>query len=299
LNQTNQTTTQIISPLSWGFLFFLALTWGSSYILIKKGLVAYSPEQVASLRISISAIALLPYFLLRYKSIDWSKAKYYAVVGFAGSFIPSILFAFAQTQINSSITGVLSSLSPLFTMLLGLLFFGIAFSWRKMTAVLVGLSGAAILILFGKEAGLDGNSYYGLLVVLATILYAISANTVKNYLQDVDVLTLSSVSFFIIGIPGLCYLFSTNFMEVLTTHEAGLVSLGYITILALVGTVVASVLFFKLVQMTNAVFASMVSYLIPSVALLWGAVDGEPITVYHFAGMGLILFGVWLGKDTN
>ena len=296
MNQTTSTSTQTISPLSWGLVFFLALTWGSSYILIKKGLVAYSPQQVASLRISISAIALFPYFLLRYQLIDWSKAKYYAIVGFAGSCIPSFLFAFAQTQINSSITGVLSSLTPLFTLLLGLLFFGIKFSWSKTFAVLVGLSGASFLILFGKEAGLEGNNAYGLLVMLGSILYAISANTIKNNLQNVDVLTLSAVSFFMIGIPALSYLFTTNFIEVLTTHEQGFTSFGYITLLALVGTVIASVLFFKLVQMTNAVFASMVSYLIPLVALLWGAIDQEPITIYHFVGMSLILFGVWLGK---
>lgn len=296
MNQTTSTTAQTISPLSWGLVFFLALTWGSSYILIKKGLVAFSPQQVASLRISISAIALFPFFIMRYKLIDWSKAKYYAIVGFAGSCIPAFLFALAQTQINSSITGVLSSLTPLFTLFLGLLFFGIKFSWSKTIAVIVGLGGASFLILFGKEAGLDGNSAYGLLVMLGSILYAISANTIKNHLQNVDVFTLSAVSFFMIGIPGLCYLFSTNFIEVLTSHEQGFVSLSYILILALVGTVLASVLFFKLVQMTNAVFASMVSYLIPLVALLWGAVDGEPITVYHFVGMGLILFGVWLGR---
>ncbi len=233
---------------------------------------------------------------MRYKLIDWTKAKYYAIVGFAGSCIPSFLFALAQTQINSSITGVLSSLTPLFTLLLGLLFFGIKFSWNKTIAVLVGLGGAAFLILFGKEAGLDGNSAYGFLVMLASMLYAISANTIKKHLQDIDVFTLSAVSFFMIGIPALAYLFTTNFIEVLTSHEQGLTSFGFIMILALVGTVVASVLFFKLVQMTNAVFASMVSYLIPLVALLWGALDKEPITIYHFIGMALILFGVWLGK---
>ena len=259
-------------------------------------MVAYAPEQVASLRISISALAFLPYFIIRYQSIDWSKAKYYAVVGFAGSCIPAFLFALAQTQINSSITGILSSLTPLFTLLLGLLFFGIKFSWSKTIAVVVGLGGAGFLILFGKETGLDGNIWYAFLVMIGTLLYAVSVNTIKTYLQEVDVFTLSAVSFMMIGIPAVLYLFTTDFLQVLTSHPAGFSSLGYITLLALAGTVMASVLFFKLVQLTSAVFASMVSYLVPLVALFWGSLDGEPITLYHFLGMGMILVGVWLSK---
>ncbi len=277
-------------------IFLLALTWGSSYILIKKGLVAFEPEQLASLRITISALSFLPFFIIRYKKFDWSKLKYYAIVGFAGSGIPAFLFALAQTEINSSITGVLSSLTPLFTLSLGLLFFGIQFSWSKTIAVIVGLGGALFLILFGKEAGLDGNIYYAFLVMLGSLLYATSVNTIKNYLQDVDAITLSAVSFFMIGIPAVLYLFTTDFLNVLQTHEAGMVSFGYVILLALAGTVMASIVFFKLVQLTNAVFASMVSYLIPLVALGWGAVDGEAITVYHWVGMGLILWGVYIGR---
>jgi len=287
---------EVIKPVSWLLIFFLALTWGSSYILIKKGLVAYSPEQVASLRIGISAIAFLPYFITRFRTIDWSQTKYYAIVGFAGSCIPAFLFALAQTEINSSITGVLSSLTPLFTLLLGLLFFGISFTWSKTLAVILGLSGALFLILFGKEAGLDGNIWYTFLVMLGSFLYAVSVNTVKTYLQEVEVFTLSAVSFIMIGVPAIFYLFTTNFLEVLQTHEAGYTSLCYVTLLALAGTVMAPVLFFKLVLMTNAVFASMVSYLIPLVALGWGALDGEAITIYHFVGMGLILLGVYVGS---
>jgi drug/metabolite transporter (DMT)-like permease len=288
--------TKPISSKAWLLLGLLGLVWGSSYVLIKKGLEAFDPEQVACLRIGITAIAFSPVFFLRFKQIDWSKLKYFAIVGFAGSFFPAFLFSFAQTQISSSITGVLSSLTPLFTLALGILFFKTPFFWTKVLGVLVGLAGAVLLIIYGKEAGSDGNIWYGLLVVLASLLYASSANTVGTYLQDMNALTISAVSFMMIGIPAIAYLFYSDFTAVLVEKENGWAALGYIGILSIFGTVIATVLFFKLVQITDAVFSSMVSYLIPLVAIMWGAVVGEPITFYHLIGVLLILSGVYISR---
>ena len=293
------TSKQLTKPPSlkaWILLGLLGLVWGSSYVLIKKGLEAFSPQQVACLRIGITALAFLPVFVFRFKKIDWTKLKYFAVVGFAGSFFPAFLFAFAQTQISSSITGVLSSLTPLFTLALGILFFKTPFLWTKVLGVLIGLAGAVLLIVFGKEAGVDGNIWYGLLVVLGSLLYASSANTVGSHLQNMNALTISAVSFILIGLPAIGYLFYSDFTSVLIEKDNGWAALGYISILSLFGTVIATVLFFKLVQLTDAVFSSMVSYLIPVVAIMWGAVVGEPITIYHLIGMVLILSGVYISR---
>ena len=278
----------------WLLLLFLSIIWGSSYILIKKGLVTYSPEQLACLRICISGLAFLPLFIARFKSIDWSKIKYIAVVGFAGSFLPAFLFAFAQTELSSSTTGVLSSLTPLFTLLLGILFFRFPFSWTSLMGVLLGLAGALSLILFGDAGEMSGQLLYGILVLLGCLFYALSGNTLKATLQELNVITISAVAFMMISIPALFYLFSTDFLEVLQTNELALTSLGYIAILALFGTVLASVLYFRLIQMTNPVFGSTVSYLIPIVALGWGAMDGEIVGLVHLLGMGLILGGVYI-----
>lgn len=282
---------------AWLILILLALTWGSSYILIKKGLIDFSPMQVAGLRVSISGLAFLPIFLLRFSSIDWSKWKALATVGFAGSFFPAYLFAVAQTELSSSVTGVLSSLTPLFTLLIGILFFKSPTVWMKILGVLVGLLGASLLILFNQDSGEVGSPMYGILVVLATVGYGVSTHTVKKHLQEVSSLTLSAAAFMIIAIPGLILLFSSNFVEVLQTSDTGWHSLGYISILALIGTVAASILFFKLVQMTNPVFASMVSYLTPIVAVGWGVVDNESVTLFHLVGMGLILWGVYISRN--
>jgi len=192
--------------------------------------------------------------------------------------------------------GALTSLTPLFTLVLGILFFKLPLLWRKVLGVLLGLSGALFLLLFGAESDLTSNLTYGMLVVVGCFFYAISVNTVKASLQEMNSVTLSAVSFSLIGIPGLMFLLSTNFLQILQEHEQAWTSLGYITLLAIFGTVLASVLFFRLVQLTNPIFASMVSYLIPIVALFWGFFDGEMITIYHFIGMFVILSGVYIAR---
>lgn len=282
---------------AWIILLLLALTWGSSYILIKKGLIAFSAIQVASLRVTISALAFLPIFLWRYSMIDWKKWKPLAIVGFTGSFIPAFLFAMAQTELSSSVTGVLSSLTPLFTMLIGILFFRMPTVWIKILGVFIGLLGAILLVVFNQQSGEVGNPLFGILVCIATACYGISTNVVKRHLQDMSSITISAVAFFMIGLPGAVWLFSTNFLNVLQTSEAAWCALGYIVLLSLAGTVAASIFFFKLVQITNPVFASMVSYLTPIVAVGWGALDGETLSIFHFIGMTLILLGVYISRN--
>jgi len=294
----NQTIADSERPtlLSWGILLLLSLVWGSSYILIKKSLVAFTPMQIGCLRLSISAMAFLPVFLLHFRNIDWSRLKYLLIVGICGSGLPAVLFPLAQTEISSSVAGTLSSLTPLFTLIIGALFFKAASAWSKVTGILVGLMGAILLIAFGQNAGIKGNLWYGIFILIGCVCYAISTNIVKEHLQEMSAYKISAIAFFIVGIPCFIYLLSTNIIEVIQTHEHGWASLGTVTLLALGGTLLATVLFFKLVQLTNPLFASLVSYLIPMIAMLLGAFDGEPITLLHFFGMGLILLGVYLTK---
>ncbi len=280
----------------WLLILLLGLIWGSSYILIKRGLESFNAGQVGSLRITITALFFLPIFIYRFKDIDWSKSKYFLVVGFAGSLFPAFLFAFAQTKLSSSLTGVLSSTTPLFTLSLGILFFNTKAIWTKILGVIIGLAGTVFLLFFGKNIGIDGNIIYGFLVILGCLLYASSLNTINSFLREIDPVITSTVSFMFIGIPAAVYLLQSGFIESMYIEPEAWVSLGYITLLAFFGTFLGSILFFKLVVMTNALFASLVSYLIPIVALFWGFWDGEVITIYHVIGMILILIGVYLSK---
>lgn len=290
--------TEIKSLKYWFSLGLLGLVWGSSFILIKKGLTVYSPYQVGAIRLGVSALVFLPFFLLQARRVDWSKWKWLLVVGLCGSGIPAFLFPIAQMHISSSVSGLLNSLTPLFTLLLGLMFFGRKFRLMKLVGVFIGLVGATVLILAGNGSELQGNNmWYSLAAVLATILYGTSVNTVGSHLSKLSSLTISAVSFVMIGFPALLFLFTTDFVEVLTVNEQGYEAFFYVVVLAIAGTVLASLLFFQLVHWTNPVFASSVAYIIPLIAMGWGIMDGETLSVFHFISAGMILYGLYLSRD--
>ena len=285
-----------VDAKAWLILTGLALTWGSSYILMKKALEDFGGVEVAALRISISGLAFAP-VLLRYgREVDWRKSGLLFFVGLTGTAIPSFCFAIALTRLNSSLGGVLSSLTPLLTLVVAALFFRQRIERGRSLGILVGLAGAGILFGF-QPGGLSGDFGFALLVVLATLCYAISSNTVAYRLRHMRSLTISASSFFLVGLLGVPYLFfGTDFLPMLRADPHAWVSLGYVALLALAGTVLASVFFYQLVFLKDAVFASIVSYLIPVVALMWGAIDGETIYPYQLAGLALILAGVYLTK---
>lgn len=279
---------------SWLILIFLGILWGSSFLLIKKGLIAFTPGELTGIRMFGASIFFLPVFLKYQYEINRDNIKYLIVVGVFGTALPTLLYAIAQTQVNSSISAVLNSLTPLFTLVLGILFFKTAFTSNKAIGVVLGLFGAGILILFGKSAGLSGNVYYGLFIILATMFYGLSANTVKAFLENISTYTISSTAVVMLGIPSFLYLLTTDFIDKMQHDEMAWFSFGAITLLALVSTVIGSLVFYKLVQETNALFGSMVAYLIPIVAMILGSYDGEPITIFHFIGVVFILGGVYI-----
>ncbi len=275
------------------------MVWGCSFILIKRALVAFSPVQVASLRIIISALAFTP-LLVRYigeiKKVEW---KNLLLVGLLGSGIPAFCYAIAQTQISSAVAGILNSLTPLWTLVVGWALFATAVDTRKIGGVITGLVGASCLILTLNQNGANSNLLFALFIVVGTLCYGTSGNIVKNKLQGLSSLSISAVAFTMIGPPALVILCLTDFVEVTQIHPHAIKSLIAILILALIGTVTMSVLYFSLVKRTDALFASTVSYLIPLVALGLGALDGESITVWQILSFVMILSGVYLSRGKS
>ena len=207
--------------------------------------------------------------------------------------MPAFLYAFAQTEISSSLAGILNSLTPLFTFIFGLLFFSQSFYWRSFMGVILGLSGAVLLVIMSSQSALEGNLLYALLAVLAAICYGISGNTVNTYLRSMTAFGLNATTFSLLGPFVIAYLMQTDFLHTLQTADGAWAALGYVAILSWVGTFAATVLFFQLVQWNDAVFGSSVAYLIPLIALMWGVLDGESIGWYHLMGLGLIISGVY------
>lgn len=281
--------------LAWVILIALSIVWGSSFILMKRGLEAFSSDEVAALRISIAFLFLTPLYVRHYR-ID--LRKYLAgliLMGVFGNLIPAFLFTAAETQISSSLAGMLNALTPLFTILVGFVWLRIKPGRQQVYGIIVGLISAVFLMLFESGNNLFRNVQYSLLLVIATLCYAISINGIRNYLGGLNSVTATVWAFTITGPIALVYLFGcTDFTLHLAQEPKALASLGYISILAIVGTALSVILYNVLIRSSGAVFASSCTYLIPIVAVGWGIFDGETVNFAQILAVGAIILSVYL-----
>lgn len=288
---------------SWLLLLLLALIWGSSFILIKRGLLVFSPGEVGAYRIVSAAMVMLPLSLIRIKNLSKKQVYNLIVAGLVGSFFPAFLFAKAQTQLSSSLTGVLNALTPLFVVLVGSLFFGAKITKRTAAGLLMAFVGVLILISVsnGSNLGFSGEiNTYAFYVLLATLLYGINLNIIKYWFVALKPVEITAISLLMVLPVALIYLFAgTSFSFKLLHHEGALEAVAYLTILGVLGTALALIIFNGLVKLATPVFASSVTYIIPIIAVIWGVWDGEILVSMHYLGMVAILFGVWIGNSKN
>jgi drug/metabolite transporter (DMT)-like permease len=275
-------------------VIILALIWGTSFILIKKGLVVYDSDELGALRMVIACTALLPFAIKNLRKVEPARWKFLLGSGLLGNFFPAFLFAIAETRMASGLAGVLNSLTALFTLLVGAALFGQSITWMRMLGIIIGIAGTAILIFTGNGNAELNNMYYGLYIVLATIFYGVSANIIKHRLHGMKAIAVSSLALLTVGPVALVYLFTTDFFYKLQHVPGAWEALMYIAILAVFSTAIALVLFNKLIHITTTLFASSTTYLIPVVALMWGVLDGETIHLWHYVGMVVILAGVFI-----
>lgn len=255
---------------------------------MKKGLESFSTYQIASLRVSISFICLLPAAIPHIKKLNKDNILSILIIGFFGSGIPAFLFPLAQTRIDSSVAGMLNSLSPVFTLIIGITMYKRQAIRSQIAGVFLGLLGAIGLLYSGAFTF----NYYGLFVVLATLLYGISSNEVSK-VRGLNGLQITSLAFFVLGPFALILLLFTDFHAAMAT-EHWLRNLGFIAILSIFGSSISLVLFYLLIRDTSPVFASMTTYFIPIIATLWGLSDNEHLTSSMLISVLLILGGVYL-----
>jgi drug/metabolite transporter (DMT)-like permease len=275
----------------WYLLGILALVWGSSFILMKRGLEGLTAFQLGSLRIVFCALFLFAMGFRKLAAIPSAKWKYIALTALFGTFLPVYLFAYAQTGIHSSVSAILNSLNPLNTLLLGALVFGLQFRKRQLLGVLTGLCGCVLLIYSGSNGG-GGANIYALFVVVASGCYAININLIKKYLSDLTPLSISVGNFAVLVVPAAIVLFCSGFAAI-AGNPAAQQSMAYIAILGIVGTGMSNILYFRLIQIASPIFASSVTYLIPVVACGWGLLDGERLSLWQGVGAATILAGVY------
>jgi drug/metabolite transporter (DMT)-like permease len=268
---------------------------------MKKALTTYSPIEITLYRIFIVFLVFFPLGIKSFFKIKKKTGFVLLLSAIIGSVIPYFLFIKAQTKIDSSLNGILNSITPLFTLLFGVVLFMQKTNFRAVIGVLVGLIGASSLILLSTGDNIFSSSIlYALFPVLGSACYALNINIIKTYLKDIPALKITSWSFIFIGpIAGLFLFFQTDFANNLINNDPNYLNFIFINILGILGSGLAFWVFNLLIKETSSVFASSVTYLIPVVAIFWGVIDGESFGIVQFYLCLVIFCGIYLIKSKS
>ena len=282
--------------IKWLLLFFLGSVWGSSFILMQLGLKGVNSIQLGALRILFAGIFLITIGFKQLTKIPSYKWKYIALTALCGTFVPAFLFAIALKHIDGSVSSILNSLTPLNTLIIGLLFFSIQVERRQIIGVIMGFLGCLLLVYFGNNDNTTENYLYAILIFIASIMYGLNVNFIKKYLSDLKPLTISVGNFTIMLIPAFLILFFSGFFDIVS-EEKTQHALLFITILGIVGTGFSNILFFKLIQLSSPIFASSVTYIIPVMAFILGfSFMNETLNIFQVFGALVVLLGVYFSS---
>jgi drug/metabolite transporter (DMT)-like permease len=275
----------------------LTLIWGTSFILIKQGLKVFSPDEVGALRVASASIFLMPLAFMKLKELQRHHYFKLFLTGMIGIFIPAFLFATAQTRMDSSVAGIMNTLTPIFTMIISAIVFKIRFKTTAIIGILIGLGGAVILSISRSDGHVGSINLFALLIVLACFFYGSNLNLIKYKIPDLGSLTITSVSLLLTGPLAIVYLIGfSDLVPKLTTAPGAWHAFGFIVLLGCMSTAVATILFNRLVKISTPLFASSVTYAMPIVAVMWGLLDGELLALGHIIGMIAIIGGVYLAN---
>ena len=286
--------------IAWSLLIVLAIIWGSSPILIKKALIKLDPFEIGALRLTLASFVLFPFLAKNLKEIQSKDYFILFVSGVVGNVLPYFLYPIAQTKIDSATSGVLTSLTPFFALIVGVVFYKLKATKNNIIGLIIGFLGTSLLILFSGKAGGFTVDLFGLFVVAATLLYGINLNLVKYHLSHLRPITITSFSIVsILPITLYILLDYTPFLSHVSDFKNYSLEFGYVFILGVLGTSIATIVFYNLIKIKDTVFASMVTYLMPVVAIIFGVIDGEIINAVQLFGMILIMAGVFINSKKN
>lgn len=286
-----------ITTYDWLVFFGLSIIWGFSFFFIKKGLEVFAPLEVAAFRMSIAFVTFIPLIINRRKKLKIAKEKWkwIPLLGLFGNLIPAILFCVAGAKIDSALSGIMNSTTPLFALSIGSLLFGVTLTQNKIIGVIVGFIGAIIIVL-SKQSITHINPYI-LLPLFATISYGLNANLFKQYFQHENPIIIALLQYAFVGTIAILYLlYAGTFTKIIQQPLVCWHSLKYLLLLGVFGTAIAQVYFNILAQRTSALFATMTTYVIPMVSIMVGVFIGEKIMFLHLVGLAIILIGIYIGS---
>lgn len=282
--------------INWLLFLALSIIWGSSFILMKHSKEELSAPQIAALRIFTAGVIFLPLAVFHIAKIPRKKILIIILSGVTGNLLPAFLFASAIARnIDSSLAAILNSLTPIFVVLIALVIFRDKIKTQKIIGVLIGFAGLTLLFLLWKGVSFE-NFKYALLILLATVLYGVNVNVVGHFLKEIPSLYIATISLSFMIIPTTWVLWQENFLQLSFNESTVQWAIVEAAILGIVGSAIATALFYILIKRAGGVFASLVTYGVPFIGILWGILDGEKITIKQVACLGIILFGVYLAN---
>ena len=278
----------------WFYLAILSLIWGSSFILIKKGLVGLNSVQLASLRMIFAASVIYVYSYNSIKKIPKKSWKWIVITAYLGTFFPVYLISYGQTEIESGLASIITTVTPINTLIIGIIFFSLTFSIKQLLGLFIGLVGAVLLLYEASETNLNSNIYFSFFIYLTTVGYAASVNLIKKYLTNIPPEAVTAGIFLSISPPAIIVLYFSDFTDLNFQDPIILKSIFFVLVLGVFGSAIAQTLFNKFVKIASPIFASAVTYTMPVVAIFWALIDGETLSIMQFFATSIILVGVFL-----
>ena len=278
----------------WFYLAILSLIWGSSFILIKKGLVGLNSVQLASLRMIFAASVIYIYSYNSIKKIPKKSWKWIVITAYLGTFFPVYLISYGQTEIESGLASIITTVTPINTLIIGIIFFSLTFSIKQLLGLFIGLVGAVLLLYEASETNLNSNIYFSFFIYLTTVGYAASVNLIKKYLTNIPPEAVTAGIFLSISPPAIIVLYFSDFTDLNFQDPLILKSIFFVLVLGVFGSAIAQTLFNKFVKISSPIFASAVTYTMPVVAIFWALIDGETLSIMQFFATVIILIGVFL-----
>jgi drug/metabolite transporter (DMT)-like permease len=278
----------------WFYLAILSLIWGSSFILIKKGLVGLNSVQLASLRMIFAASVIYIYSHNSIKKIPKKSWKWIVITAYLGTFFPVYLISYGQTEIESGLASIITTVTPINTLIIGIIFFSLTFSIKQLLGLFIGLAGAVLLLYEASETNLNSNIYFSFFIYLTTVGYAASVNLIKKYLTNIPPEAVTAGIFLSISPPAIIVLYFSDFTDLNFQDPLILKSIFFVLVLGVFGSAIAQTLFNKFVKISSPIFASAVTYTMPVVAIFWALIDGEILSIMQFFATAIILIGVYL-----
>ena len=278
----------------WFYLAILSLIWGSSFILIKKGLVGLNSVQLASLRMIFAASVIYIYSYNSIKKIPKKSWKWIVITAYLGTFFPVYLISYGQTEIESGLASIITTVTPINTLIIGIIFFSLTFSIKQLLGLFIGLVGAVLLLYEASETNLNSNIYFSFFIYLTTVGYAASVNLIKKYLTNIPPEAVTAGIFLSISPPAIIVLYFSDFTDLNFQDPLILKSIFFVLVLGVFGSAFAQTLFNKFVNISSPIFASAVTYTMPVVAIFWALIDGEILSIMQFFATAIILIGVYL-----